>query len=180
MLGCWAITEHKTIKGGNAKGSTDTINSPISSHPGFSVKASDCLQQILCRAAKLLGAAQGSRSADSVPSGWNFASARDHCQPACLEAGGTESEPEFLCGCHSVPTSERVIILTVWFCDPVLPSLQPAFGQHLCTRISLRRSSSFPFLYPPAGRSLRLEVGSVYEHWSFQETVRIHHRGDDL
>lgn len=72
MLGCWATTEHKTIKGRDTKGSTDTINSPISSCPGFSVKANDCLQQILCRTAKLLGAAQGRGSAEGVPSGWNL------------------------------------------------------------------------------------------------------------
>lgn len=72
MLGCWAITERKTIKGRDTKGSTDTIRSQISSHPGFSVKASDCLQQILCRAAKLLGAAQERESTEGVPSRWKF------------------------------------------------------------------------------------------------------------
>lgn len=72
MLGCWAIAEHKTIKGRDTKGSTDTISYPISSHPGFSVKASDCLQQILCRAAKLLGAAQERGSTEGVPSRWKL------------------------------------------------------------------------------------------------------------
>lgn len=162
MLGCWAITEHKTIKGTGTKGSTDTINYPISSRPGSSVKASDCLQQILCGAAKLLGAAQGRGSAEGVPSSWNFA----RCPAATTQlsrgallacfpwAGGKERESEFFCGCHSVPHG------LVY--DPVLPSLRPAFGQHLCARISLTQSSSFLLLYPPATRSLCLETGIVY------------------
>ena len=61
MMGCWAITSHKTIKGRGTKGSTDTNSSSVSSHPGFWVQEIDCLQQLLCRSAKKLGVAQGNR-----------------------------------------------------------------------------------------------------------------------